>query len=407
MNFFARRKALKTLKKFRESVALILHTDDDILSARQKEALSVLVKDVRQAEKRAEISALNTFQTRLEQVLPPRRFPRMREYMDILAVAMAVAFGIRGLFLQPFKIPTSSMQPTLYGIHYMEPENNANPWAFRLPRLLSGILFSTRNAELQIPKTGKLDRDSFRIGGNAFFDRLLFDIGGVTCSLPGTPNKVAEYSGIADDPERVFQAGEVLTRGKLSLGDHLFVDRTSINVTGLRRGDVTVFTTVGIVAPDGTKLTDQSGFYYIKRLAGLPGDTLKIADGQLFVKPQGAENFSRIQDLAPVFSKVYSMKGGYQGHANSPGDFPCGYFLRTEEEEFTVPPDQYFMLGDNTKFSSDSRVWGTVPRKNIVGKAFFVFWPLSRRWGIADSRDAYNVPTGRSVRGTFPSMYLQ
>lgn len=407
MNFWQKRKIRKTLRKFREGVAALRHADDDILTADQRSGLEKIIADARIAEQTCDPAAEKVLQEQFCRIVPPRKFAKIREWLDIIAVAMAVAFGIRGLFLQPFKIPTSSMQPTLYGIHYMKPEGNANPWAFKLPQPLSGILFSTRNAELTVPKDGQLDMESFRIGGNAFFDTLDFELGGVTCRLPGAPNKVAEYSGIVSDPERLFRAGEVITNGKLSLGDHLFVDRVSINLTGLNRGDVTVFTTENIEAPDGSKLMDQSGFYYIKRLAGLPGDTLKIAAGQLWVKPKGSSDFRKIQDLAPVFEKVYSGKGGYQGHANFPGDTPCGYFLRTAEEEFTVPADEYFMLGDNTKFSSDSRIWGTVPRRNIVGKAFFVFWPLSRRWGLADSRGAYDVPTGESVRGTFPSMYLQ
>lgn len=407
MNFWQKRKIRKTLRKFGDGAAALRHADDDILSPEQKESLDRLVLDARTAARDCDPAAEKQLTERLNRIVPPRRFAKVREWMDIIAVAMAVAFGIRGLFLQPFKIPTSSMQPTLYGIHYMAKEGNANRWAFTLPQPLSGILFSARDAEMTIRKTGHLDPESFRIGGNAFFDTLDFEIAGVTYRLPGAPNKVAEYSGIAADPDREFQQGEVLTNGKLSQGDHLFVDRLSIHLAGLNRGDVTVFTTDGIVAPDGSKLLDQSGFYYIKRLAGLPGDTLKIADGQLFVKPRGADRFRKIQELAPVFEKIYSFKGGYQGHTNSPGDTPCGYYLRTAEEEFTVPENEYFMLGDNTKFSSDSRIWGTVPRRNIVGKAFFVFWPLSRRWGLADRCGAYDVPTGESVRGTFPSMYLQ
>jgi len=407
MNFLARRKAKKTLRKFREGVALLRHADDDILSDSQKQSLDALIADAKQAEAAGDPAALPGLSERFSRIVPPRSFPRLREWLDIIAVAMAVAFGIRGLFLQPFKIPTSSMQPTLYGIHYLEPENNANPWAFKLPGVLSGLLFSARDAKLVIRAPGKIDPESFRIGGNALFDTLMFAIGGVTYALPGAPNKGAEYSGIAADPDREFRAGEVVTNGKLSLGDHLFVDRTSINLFGLKRGDVTVFNTENIVAPDGSRLMDQSGFYYIKRLAGLPGDTLKIRDRQLYVRPAGDTEFHKIQDIAPAFKKVYSGKGGYQGHANSPGDAPCGYYLQTPDAEFTVPPDEYFMLGDNTKYSSDSRIWGTVPRRNIVGKAFLVFWPFSRRWGLADSRDAYDVPTGESVRGTFPTMYLQ
>ena len=407
MNFWQKRKIRKTLRKFREAAVSLRHADDDILSQDQKTALDQLIQDAREAEKNCDPAAEKQLTEHLTHIVPPRRFAKVREWLDIIAVALAVAFGIRGLFLQPFKIPTSSMQPTLYGIHYMEPEGSANPWAFKLPQPLSGILFSARNAEMTVKKTGQLNLESFRVGGNAIFDTLDFEIAGETYRLPGAPNKVAEYSGIVSDPDRVFQKGDVITRGKLSQGDHLFVDRWSINLAGLRRGDVTVFTTENIVAPDGTKLMDQSGFYYIKRLAGLPGDTLKIVNDQLFVKPAGTAEFKKIQELAPVFEKVYSGKGGYQGHTNSPGDAPCGYFLRTAAEEFLVPENEYFMLGDNTKYSSDSRIWGTVPRRNIVGKAFFVFWPLSRRWGLADTRGAYEVPTGNSVRGTFPSMYLQ
>lgn len=407
MNFWQKHKIRKTLRKFREATASLCHADDDILSPDQKTGLNKLIQDARDAEKNCDPAAEKQLTERLAGIVPPRRFAKLREWLDIIAVALAVAFGIRGLFLQPFKIPTSSMQPTLYGIHYMKPEGNANPWAFKLPQPLSGILFSTRNAEMTVKKTGTLDTESFRIGGNAFFDTLDFEIAGETYHLPGAPNKVAEYSGIVSVPDRIFQQGEVITNGKLSQGDHLFVDRWSINLSGLHRGDVTVFTTENIVAPDGSKLMDQSGFYYIKRLAGLPGDTLKIVNGQLYVKPAGAKEFQKIQELAPVFEKVYSGKGGYQGHTNSPGDMPCGYYLRTGEEEFLVPENEYFMLGDNTKYSSDSRIWGTVPRRNIVGKAFFVFWPLSRRWGLADTQGAYDVPTGKSVRGTFPSMYLQ
>ena len=104
--------------------------------------------------------------------------------------------------------------------------------------------------------------------------------------------------------------------------------------------------------------------------------------------------------------KIYSSKGGYQGHSNYlPGD--GSNFLRNCDEEFIVRDDHYFMLGDNTRFSADSRVWGDVPRKNLIGRPAVIFWPFSRRWGTVDRLDPVDVPTGEPNIRTFPSMYLQ
>jgi len=81
--------------------------------------------------------------------------------------------------------------------------------------------------------------------------------------------------------------------------------------------------------------------------------------------------------------------------------------LRSSNEEYTVPQDHYFMLGDNTRFSADSRVWGPVPRQNLIGRPAVIFWPLSRRWGRIDKAAPLQVPTGQPGIRTFKSMYLQ
>ena len=404
----------KELKRFCGEVESLRHNDDDLMDAETKEALDQLIADTHDAMQKPQDNAfLAAARQRLQQIVPPRRFRTLREWLDIIAVVGTVAFGFRGLFFQPFKIPTSSMQPTLYGIHFMNREGNANSLLDKVPAPVGTLLFSTRPASLTIAgQGGVLDPESVRISGNALFDSLTFRIGKEEYRLPGDPRKVAEYSGIGEFG-RIFQPGERVTDGFLSLGDHLFVDRLSVNLTGLKRGDVVVFNTENIVAGDGTPLMKISGFYYIKRLAGLPGDTLRITDGQLWVRPAGESEFRKIQEIAPAFAKVYSGKGGYQGHTNTPGEGNSvaeggyGYYLNHPQAEFVVPQDHYFMLGDNTKFSSDSRIWGTVPRRNIVGKACVVFWPFSRRWGLIDRNDPVDVPTGDAVRGTFPSMYLQ
>ncbi len=62
------------------------------------------------------------------------------------------------------------------------------------------------------------------------------------------------------------------------------------------------------------------------------------------------------------------------------------------------------MLGDNSRNSLDSRYWGTVPRKNIVGKALFIFWPISRRWGLTDRKGPIDTTTNLN---SLNSMHLQ
>ena len=114
-----------------------------------------------------------------------------------------------------------------------------------------------------------------------------------------------------------------------------FVYRFGISDIG--RGDTVVFLYPG----DPTKS-------YIKRVIGIPGDIVKIDDGTVIVngkplpEPYVAQDF---RDQIPMAAK-------------------------------TVPPDQYFVLGDHRSSSNDSRSWGWVPRQNIYGKAVFVYWPL-------------------------------
>ena len=240
-----------------------------------------------------------------------------------------------------------------------------------------------------------------------FFDRTRFPLGGTSVELPGAASKVVEYARLY--PGRVIRRGETVADGSLSLGDHLFVERFSLYLREPRRGDVTVFTTEGLRIPaviDGElqliDLSDVSGFFYIKRLAGLPGDTLRIEGDQLLVRPAGEKEFRPVQELADAFRKVYSGKGGYQGHVNGIGEIHL-----SQGSEYTVPPDHYFMLGDNSRFSQDSRFFGAVPRRNLIGRAWFVFWPFTRRWGWADRPSPLPVPTGDHNGATFPVMYLQ
>ena len=111
----------------------------------------------------------------------------------------------------------------------------------------------------------------------------------------------------------------------------------------------------------------------------MPGDTLKILNRTIHVKPDGERDFFPLDEsYSDVFGKINSMKDGYTGHSTQ----PTGQFLKSEGEEFTVPEGQYFLMGDNTDNSLDCRFFGPVPRENLVGSPCLVWWPFSRRFGF-------------------------
>ena len=424
-------------KVYKDIVSSVRHTlieDDDILSDERKARLAEFVKaadeakanpDPRQcaealdavAQDYAAFSGRSSFKSWIISVL------------DVLAVAFGVAFGVRALFIQPFQIPTSSMQPTLFGIHYIDREASA-PYRSSAVRFFTPL--GASDAKIVSPADG-----SFLESGPVPFNRSLFSLipsilhpgnfyttasylrfGGRDFMVPGSNPSENTLRYLPQDPacpeeyapgRPRYAAGETVFDGWVSSGDHLFVDRVSIHFKPLKRGEVFVFNTEGLymTEDDGrghVRRTPLSGYYYIKRLAGLPGDTLMIRKDHLYICPKGETEFRPAEDFNPAFAKLYSNEGGYQGHLA----LGC---LR-EGEAYPVPDGFCFALGDNTANSLDSRYWGPLPVKNIIGRALFVFWPISRRIGPVDRRDPLPVPTElpdeRKSRSTQPTaMRLQ
>ena len=133
--------------------------------------------------------------------------------------------------------------------------------------------------------------------------------------------------------------------GKDHPGDTVLVDKLTYRLRTPRRGEVVVFWPLA-----------ASKHPFVKRLAGLPGETIEIRDGRVLVNG------------IPV-----DLVGG-QGPLRYENLPPYG----TRERPVRIPADSYFFLGDNTEHSDDSRHWGFVPAKNIFGRALVVFWPLDR-----------------------------
>ena len=111
-----------------------------------------------------------------------------------------------------------------------------------------------------------------------------------------------------------------------------------------KRGDVVVF-----IYPEDPKKD------FIKRLIGLPGETVEIKNGSVYVNDQ------------PLLDPEFSQRFYY-----NKGDFG------QEGRKIIVPPENFFVMGDNSASSKDSRYWGFVPRKNILGKAMVIYWPPQR-----------------------------
>ena len=396
-NFWTRRRRHKNLDVVKKHLRQTIHNDDDILNEKQRTRLEEMIleaESLRPQDGDKVDAFVEQAPARMAGFLSRRNHPVLREWLDVIAVAGMVAFGIRGLFLQPFKIPTGSMQPTLFGIHYIKAD--AMP---SLPQPLAYALFASRRAEAEVkPPGGTLDEGSVRTVPSLLINTdTEFRIGGVPYRLPGTLEDVAKYTGL--NASYRYNPGEKICDGWLSLGDHLFVDRCSYHFVGWRRGDVIVFNTEGIMN-GGNRLSDR-GYYYIKRLIGLPGDTLKIINRTVWVMPRGEKEFKPIADFNPIFKKIYSMTGGYHGHLS----IDQALYLNVDGLTFTVPEDNYFTMGDNSANSSDSRYWGVVPRRNIVGKGFFVFWPFTRRWGMVDR--AAPLPVATDPYAGFPAMNMQ
>ncbi|HEX7041908.1 MAG TPA: signal peptidase I [Patescibacteria group bacterium] len=110
------------------------------------------------------------------------------------------------------------------------------------------------------------------------------------------------------------------------------------------RGDVIVFK----APPDPDK-------DFIKRVIGLPGDTVMVKDGGVYV------NGNFLDESSYLSSDVKTYGGA---------------FLK-DGDTITVPSGEYFVMGDNRQYSSDSREWGFVPSENIIGKSFLIYWPLN------------------------------
>jgi len=290
-----------------------------------------------------------------------------------------VAMGFRTYFIQPFKIPTGSMEPTLFGIHST---TGAEPaLSDKIPlKFVKWIVTGEWYKEIRITNFGQLStpcqpaRDDPSV--------YVFYIGNECYRVPGTaipddPSICVVYVGdsvsykVPKDAALNFQPGEnvhpgdLLWSGIVTAGDHVFVNKVKWNFQRPKRGQVMVFSTDGIVG-----LPPQT--HYIKRLSGLPNERISINPPNLLV------NSTNVTEPRAM-RRISNMEPGYAGYSVTGQNSPA--MLRQPSDSILLGDSQYLALGDNTMHSFDSRYWGAVPEENLVGPGMFTYWPFSKRWG--------------------------
>jgi len=158
--------------------------------------------------------------------------------------------------------------------------------------------------------------------------------------------KVAIVALVIVVPVRYFIFQPFVVRGEsmepnFHNGDYLIIDEISYRFEKPKRGDVIVF-----------HYPNDPSQRYIKRIIGLPGERIKIENGKVYIFKNG-----KFHQLDESFYLPPKLK--------TPG-----------KVDIQLGKDEYFVLGDNRQFSFDSREWGPLPRKEIIGKVYIRAWPF-------------------------------
>ncbi|MDF7809476.1 signal peptidase I [Pontiellaceae bacterium B12219] len=231
----------------------------------------------------------------------------------------------------PHQIPTGAMEPTLLGMH-VTPGTESTSFFDRL--------FSGRHHEEYIANdSGPISNPGMNSG------EMSFNIGSKVHKLPAD----IMSSGM----KKNYNRGDVIWSGTVQKGDRILANKFSYLFSQPRRGDIVTFSTDGL-----DHQAVRPGSIYIKRIVGLPGETVSIRDGRLTV------NNEPITEPA-IFQ---TLEYGYAGQ------------LSDANQSITLDEEEYLTLGDNTgrNMSLDGRFFGAIERDSIIAKVQSVYWPFNR-----------------------------
>jgi signal peptidase I len=415
--FFFTPRYLKHAQLLHKGVTRFINYKRDLLPAAKLDEIETLrrsLEDAMKTKNKERLKMLNEEINRVcEKAMPEAAPSEIADNVEVIFVAIVIALGIRAYIAQPFQIPTGSMQPTLNGITAEATAEDPSPG---LIGWVGSIFSSTRHINVFSDHEGYLDerdpvtehrflifmpycklhfKDGHTIKINAPKRQLMDELQ----LMKNIEAKTLVES--TDTPDRKVDAqmrgggfirkGQLLARGIVRNGDHVLVDKLSYHFRTPTRGEVFVFTTKhisGINVP-----AEQGAQHYIKRLAGLPHDLIetKLPEGEE-LWPEKYELWRRDsypeqrlfcelwhngkKASEPGFVRVMTArKEGYHGYT----------LLRGREISVKLNDilgdEQYFAMGDNSANSSDSRYWGFVPERNLVGTALFCYWPITSHWG--------------------------
>jgi signal peptidase I len=335
----------------------------------------------------------------------------LEENVEVMFVAIVIALGLRAYYLQPFRIPTGSMQPTLNGIVGTPlPESEWPSLPVRLWEMaVRGRSYvrveAKRDLQLAVRRSDNPDIPVMtQLTDNQmlhFFSRsILTTSHGIQMRMPAPANPVyhagfaktlvdaAAREGVGLVGTVNLPKGTVLCEGTVDSGDLVLVDKFSYHFRKPKRGEVFVFDTIGNRGIHDRSGDQAAGSHYIKRLCGVPGDTLSIDSPNLMVDGRIARE--------PGIRRVIEGKGDYAINPNGYGlagmedpRKPLSQYLAKPTDELVLKEKarpgmrEYAALGDNTGNSLDSRYWGPVKEFNLVGPALFSLWPITTgHWGF-------------------------
>lgn len=399
---------LKHAKLLHKGVTRFINYKRDILPAAKLEEINGLRDQLKQAIKARDAALIDKLHDQINdacnRALPEARSSELADNVEVFFVAIVVALGIRSYIAQPFQIPTASMQPTLNGYRAEPTEQDPTPnilmrlWhkkdGYSFYNVISNhsgyldprapvtehtfILFTWSSInfadghkirvwcprrQLVGPRSGVKDEE-IGLGLYDYVNAPLVPSIGPDGKEILTPD--AQIQKEARPGQVYVKEGQLLARGILHAGDHILVNKFAYHFRRPERGEVFVFTTRNINSPYMNVPKEQGSQHYIKRLVGVPGDRLQVKSPELWVNGSVAAEFG--------MKRVASMEAPYKGYGNI-GFLDSG-------REVHLGDDEYWAMGDNSYNSSDSRYWGSVPQRNVVGPALFCYLPFTSHWGV-------------------------